>query len=167
MQSNVVRRPLGLLLLCFAALFCAACGWHLQGVARLPESTSPVYVDAFDRYSDFTQNLRRRLTSAGARVVENRAEARAVIKVRGEDFGHTVVSVSALNIPQEYQAYYQVQYSVELQGKEVIEPQTLRLSHNFSYDEKAMLAKEVEEDGLRASLSRDLVEQVLRRLATL
>lgn len=150
-----------------ASVLLVACGWHLQGVTRLPESASVIYIDAFDRYSDFSQALRRSLTSAGAHIVENRAEARAVIKVRKENFGRTVLSVSALNIPQEYEAYYELEYSVELQGKEAIEPQTLRLAHNYSYDEKTMLAKQIEENGLRESLSRDLAEQVLRRLATL
>lgn len=153
--------------LAIASLLFAACGWHLQGVMRLPESTSVVFVDAFDRYSDFSQALRRSLIGAGARIVEDRTQARAVIKVRKEDFGRTVLSVSALNIPQEYEVYYELEYSVELQGKEVIEPQTLRLAHNYSYDEKAMLAKQIEENGLRESLSRDLAGQVLRRLATL
>lgn len=126
-----------------------------------------VYIDAFDPYSDFSRALRRRLLTAGARVVEQRALASTIVKIRKDESGQGVLSVSALNIPQEYEVFYSLQYSVESQGKEVIEPQDVRLSRSYSYDETAILAKQREQDVLREALARDLAEQVLRRLATL
>lgn len=144
-----------------------ACGWRLQGATRLPESVSVVYIDAVDPYSDFSRALRRSLQDAGARVVEDRAAAAAVIKIRKDNPGQSVQSVSALNIPQEYQVFYQLEYAVELNGKEVIEPQTVTLSRNYSYDENVMLAKQEEEGVLRAALAHDLAGQVLWRMAAL
>lgn len=150
-----------------ASAFLAACGWQLQGATRLPESVALVYIDPADPYSDFSRVLRRTLIDAGARVVENRAAASAVINVRNDKFGQSVVSVSALNIPQEYQVYYNIEYAVSVNGKEAIEPHAIGLTRNYSYDERAMLAKQEEESVLRAALARDLAGQVLRRMAAL
>lgn len=145
----------------------SACGWHLQGVTRLPESAAVAYIEEFDSYSAFTRELRRSLTDAGARLTPQRTDAGALIKIRDEDFGQAVLTVSARNIPKEYEVFYEIEYSVEVQGKEVIEPQRLRLTRNYTYDESALLAKQIEEQVLRESLARDLAGQVLRRLASL
>lgn len=154
-------------LLCAACMMLAACGWRLQGATRLPESAATVYVDAMDQYSDFSRALKRALQQAGARVMEHRADAAAVIKVRQDNTSQAVQSVSAKNIPQEYAVFYQIEYAVELNGKEAIDPQTISLSRTYSYDESAMLGKMEEENVLRAALARDLADQVLRRMAAL
>jgi LPS-assembly lipoprotein len=159
------RLLLGLLYAACAML--AACGWRLQGATRLPESAAIVYVDAMDPYSEFSRALKRSLQQAGARVVEHRAEAAAVIKVRKDSTGQAVQSVSAKNIPQEYSVFYQIEYAVEVSGKEAIEPQKISLSRTYSYNESAMLGKMEEESVLRAALARDLADQVLRRMAAL
>lgn len=148
-------------------LLLSACGWRLQGVTRLPESAAVAYIEAYDSYSDFTRELRRGLTDAGARLTAQRGDAGALIKIRNEDFGQAVLTVSTRNIPKEYEVFYEVEYSVEVQGKEAIEPQRLRLTRTYTYDENALLAKQLEEKVLRQSLARDLAEQVLRRLASL
>lgn len=145
----------------------SACGWQLQGATRLPEAVAVVYINPADPYSEFSRALRRSLLDAGARVVDNRAAAAAVINVRKDLYGQSVQSVSARNIPQEYQVYYNIEYAVEVNGKEAIEPQIINLARSYSYDERAMLAKQEEETVLRAALARDLANQVLLRMAAL
>jgi LPS-assembly lipoprotein len=51
--------------------------------------------------------------------------------------------------------------------RELLAPQTLTLATEYSFDETALLAKQQEQDQLRAALARDLAGQVIRRLAAI
>ena len=144
-----------------------ACGWRLQGTARLPEVMSVTYIDTEDRYSDFNRMLRESLEASGARVTNSRVQASAIIRIRRDDSGQRVLSVSARNTPEEYEVFYTVEYSVESQAGELIAPQALQLTRDYSYDTRAVLAKQREEALLREALARDLAGLVIRRLATL
>lgn len=145
----------------------SACGWRLQGTARLPEVMSVTYVDTEDRYSDFNRMLRESLQASGARLAHNRNEATAIVRIRKDDSGQRVLSVSARNTPEEYVVYYAIEYSVESPTGELIEPQKLELTRDYSYDSRAVLAKQREQAVLREALARDLAGIVIRRLASL
>jgi LPS-assembly lipoprotein len=156
-----------LLALSLAALSLSSCGWHLQGIERLPSAMALTYVDSADRYSDFNRALLERLNAAGAQLVSDRNAARAIVRIRRDESGQRVLSVSARNRPEEYEVYYAIEYSVEGVGGELLEPQKLELKRDYSYDETALLAKQREQAVLRDALARELAGLVLRRLAAL
>jgi LPS-assembly lipoprotein len=60
-----------------------------------------------------------------------------------------------------------VVYSVHAGDKEVLTPQTIFLSRDYSFDETALLAKQNEADILREQMARDLVAIAMRRLSRL
>jgi LPS-assembly lipoprotein len=152
----------GLLLLALSA-----CGWHLQGTTRLPASVGVTYIDTQDEYSDFNRALRDGLTAAGVRLAPDAHTATAIVKVIKEATGQRVLSVSARNTPEEYEVFYQVEYSVSNSTSELITPQKIELTRDYSFDESAVLAKQREQSVLREALARDLAAQVVRRMATL
>lgn len=152
-------------LACFCTL--AACGWRLQGTARLPEVMAITYIDTEDRFTDFNQSLRENLSAAGATLTERRADATAIVRIVSDQSGQRVLAVSARNTPQEYEVFYAVEYSVSTPTGELIEPQRLELTRDYSYDEAAVLAKQREQLILREALARDLAGLVIRRLASL
>lgn len=78
-----------------------------------------------------------------------------------------MLSVSAANTPREYEVYYAVEYAVVADGKELLPPQELELTRNYSFDEARLLAKEEEEEILRAEIARDLAGIVMRRISSL
>lgn len=149
------------------ALSLGACGWRLQGTAKLSQTMSVIYVDAEDRYTDFNRALRDRLRASGAKVTERRADATAVVRIVKDQSGQRVLSVSARNTPEEYEVFYKVEYSVASGATELIASQPLEATRDYSYDTTAVLAKEREQGILREALAQDLAAQVLRRLASL
>jgi len=159
--------PRLLLLIVVSLTTLSGCGWRLQGTARLPEVMSVAFVDTEDRFSEFNRALRKSLTASGARLVSDRKEATGVIHIHKDDSGQRVLSVSARNTPEEYEAFYEVEYSVEGPSGELIPLQKLELTRDYSYDVTAVLAKQREQAVLREALARDLAGQVLRRLAAL
>jgi LPS-assembly lipoprotein len=149
------------------ALTLAACGWRLQGTAKLSQSMSVIYVDADDRYTEFNRALRERLRAAGTKVTERKADATAIIHISKDKSGQRVLSVSARNTPEEYEVFYTVEYSVASGSRELIAAQPLEVTRDYSYDTTAVLAKQREQAILREALAQDLASLVLRRLASL
>lgn len=145
----------------------AGCGWRLQGTARLPEVLANAYIDTEDPHTDFNRALRESLVASGANLVPSRSAATAVVRIRRDVSGQRVLSVSARNTPEEYQVFYTVEYSVESDGRELIPPDTIEMTRDYSYDERAVLAKQREQAILREALARDLAGMVVRRLAAL
>lgn len=154
------------IMLCAAAVL-GACGWRLQGTAKLSPSMSVIYVDADDRYTDFNRALRDRLRTSGAKVTERMADATAVVRIVKDQSGQRVLSVSARNTPEEYEVFYTVEYTVTSGGAELISAQPIEVTRDYSYDTTAVLAKQREQAILREALAQDLAALVLRRLASL
>ena len=145
----------------------AGCGFHLQGVSRLSPAFENTYLVAEDRYTDFHRSLSQALRASGSHVLESVDGAGATVEVLTDDSGQRVLSVSATNTPTEYEVYYTVKYRVRIGTREVLPPQTLTQTRDYSFDETAILAKEQEQDIIRRALAHDIAALVLRRLAAL
>jgi LPS-assembly lipoprotein len=125
------------------------------------------YVETPDRYTDFNRALRESLRISGARLADDRRDATAIVRIHDDQSGQRVLAVSARNTPEEYQVFYSIRYSVSDQNGELIEPQHIELTREYSYDETAVLAKQKEQGVLREALARDLAALVVRRLGAL
>jgi LPS-assembly lipoprotein len=150
-----------------ASLALAGCGFRLQGSVVLPEGSRNVYVAASDELTPFAVELRDSLERSGARLAPSAAAADTVLRITRDRMGRRVLSVSASNTPQEYEIYYSIEYSIDRAGKEVVAPQQLDLTRNYSFEESQLLAKDREDATLRQAMARDLANLVLRRLEAL
>jgi LPS-assembly lipoprotein len=143
-----------------------ACGWRLQGETHLPAIFATMRIESEDAYSDFYRELQRSLVASGAQVAATGDAARAVVKVRRESAGQRVVAVSARNTPEEFQVFYDVDYSVAIDGVDIGSVDHIELTANYSYGSSAVLAKQREQHRIQQALARELASIVLRRLAT-
>ncbi|HTP38611.1 MAG TPA: LPS assembly lipoprotein LptE [Steroidobacteraceae bacterium] len=144
----------------------ASCGFHLQQPTRLPATLAVVSLDAVDTQSDFYHALRRSLQDAGTTLSDS--DPRAVkLSILKDDAEAKVLIVSALNVPTDYEFTYTVRFAVKAGDKELIAPENLTLMREYSYTEATVLARQREQDVLRAALARDLSTVVMRRLASL
>jgi LPS-assembly lipoprotein len=156
------------LLLAAALLAClAACGFHLQGHAALPDPVRNAYLEVPDRQSEFVLNLRRALLSNGAHLAHERTEASAVVSIVRDNFTRRVLSVSATNQPNQYEVTYTVSFTVTAHDQELLPQEDVTATRTYSFDERLLLAKGHEEDILRADMARDLADMVMRRLSRL
>jgi LPS-assembly lipoprotein len=145
----------------------AGCGWRLQGTSRLSPVMATTYVETDDRYTDFNRALRDSLEASGARLAKNKDDATAVVRIIKDVSGQRVLTVSGRNTPEEYEVFYSIEYAVDGRTEELIPPQRVELTRDYSYDETAVLAKQKEQSILREALARDLAGLVVRRLASL
>ena len=154
-------------LLVVAVLSLAGCGFHLQGRQPLPEAFAYTYVDTKDEQTDFVQDLRKALIASNVNVISTRGSSGAVITVHEDEITERVLSVSARNIPTEYELTYTVGFSVLSGDKTLIDKEEIAATRDISFDETQLLAKEREQEILSEALARDLVALVMRRLAAL
>jgi LPS-assembly lipoprotein len=145
----------------------AACGFRLAGSDPLPVALARPYLSIKDPYTDFAREFQRQLTSAGAALQPGSEGASATIDVSQDVVEQRVLSVSARNIPTEYELIYTVTFAVRGPSADMLPPLTINLSRDYSFAEQALLAKEHESDVLRGQMARDLAGIAMRRLTSL
>ena len=159
-------------------LAASGCGVRLQGETSLPPVLAALRVQTADSQTDFAQALERALQRAGVGIVQGggvdtvqggatapTGEA-AVLRIERDELLERVASVSARNVPREYELTYVVRYSLSLGGQTRIDAEEVSVSRDFTFDETAALAKDRERDLLREALARELSGVVLARLAS-
>jgi len=144
-----------------------ACGFRLAGNDPLPGILARPYLSVKDPYTDFAREFEHQLNSAGALVQTVRARSTATIDVTQDVVQQRTLSVSARNIPTEYELTYTIKFAVQAPDHELLGPQTISLSKDYSFEEDELLAKEHEADILRRQMARDLVAIAMRRLTSL
>src|SRR5580700_9618263 len=119
-----------------------ACGFRLAGSDPLPAVMARPYLSLKDPYTDFSREFEHQLKSSGAAPQPTREGATATVDVTKDLVEQRTLAVSAKNIPTEYELTYTVTFSVRGGDKELLAPQTISLSRDFSFDENQQLAKE-------------------------
>lgn len=146
-----------------SAVLCS-CGFQLQGGGALPAALERTYLVGAEPYSEFLSSLTDTLRLRGAEVVENESEASSVLRIVEDFTGQRVLSVTARNVPREYEVFYQVTFSLLVGNERMIEPESLVATRSYTYDETQVLAKSREEQELRRALADDLARRVVRRI---
>lgn len=125
------------------------------------------YIDTADRYSLFYRKLTEHLDQAGIQLVDSPSAATAELVIHTDDTGQRVLSVSARNVPTEFEVYYTIYYSLVSGDSVLMGPQEKTLTRDYTYDETRVLGKEREEQLLRETIAEDLVRVVLIQLSSL
>lgn len=149
------------------AALLTGCGFHLQGALTTPAEMERTYVATADRHSLFYRELRLALRNAGVDIVDDATDATATLTITFDNTDQRVLSVSARNVPTEYEVYYTIEYVLDATDRRLLEAQSLTVTRNYTYDSTLVLGKAREEELLREALADDLVRIVLRQIASL
>src|ERR1700728_3828486 len=153
-----MRAPIAVPVLIFAL---GGCGFRLAGSEHLPAVLAKPYLSVKDPYTDFSREFERELKSSGALLQLGRQDATATIEVTKDLIEQRTLAVSARNIPTDYELRYTVTFDVKGPDTQILAPQTLTLSRDYSFEENVLLAKEHEADILRGPMGRDLVTMAM------
>ncbi len=125
------------------------------------------YVAADDRFSPFLREFKRRLQDAGVELTDSEADATATFLLSFDETDQRVLSVSARNVPTEYEVFYTIVYSLNAGVDVLLPPQTLTLTRDYTYDSTLVLGKAREEELLRSAIVKDMVRIVMKQISTL
>ena len=145
----------------------AGCGFHLQGALTTPAEMERTYIAPVDRHSIFYRKLRAAMLAAGVQVVDDASDATATFTILVDETGRRVLSVSARNVPTEYEVYYTIEYGLDDGTKNLLDVQRRTLTRDYTYDSTLVLGKAKEEELLREAIVDDLVRIVLKQISTL
>ena len=172
-----MRRAVAPALLVTCVVLVGGCGFRLQGSTPLPRSVATVQLDAADDRTPFAQALRRRLSASGATLAPRGpagagaaaagAGGIAVLRIERDEVLERVASVSARNIPREYELTQVVRFSLDAGGTRRISSAEVTASRSLTFDERRALAKEREREQLREALADEVAGVVLQRVAGL
>jgi LPS-assembly lipoprotein len=142
----------------------AGCGFHLRGAADLPFSS--VYVPAATSgiALDLARNIR---AGTNVKLVEDAKQADAIVELTGETRGKEILSLTGAGRVREFRLRYRVGFRVhDGKGHEFVPQSTLELTRDVTFNDSQVLAKESEEQLLYRDMQSDMVQQIMRRLAS-
>ena len=161
-----MKRGISRALLGCSLLWLTACGFHFRTAPDFPADMAVTYIQTDNRYSLFYRELVSTLRRSDIPLTTDPTEARTVIRVLSDQTGRRTLTVTARNVPAEYEVYYRVTFSVDVNGKEVVPFEDLFLTRDYPFDETEVLGKANEQQIIMQKIARDLVGLVSRRLAT-
>lgn len=141
----------------------SACGFHLRGQQTLPFATLAVPGN-----SPLTAEIKRAvLSGSNAKIVDNAAEADAVLSVLRETNEKVILSLNSQGRVREYQLRYLVRFKVsQPKGADYLPPNSVVLTRDMTYNDQ-VLSKESEETQLYNEMRSDFVQQAMRRMAAI
>lgn len=162
---RTVLRVAGVVLL--AAMGLSGCGFRLRQAPRF--AFRSIALAGFRPGSPMAAELRRALEDTrGPRVVERLDEAEVVLESLDDVREKAVVALTAAGQVREFELRTRFGFRVlSPAGQVLIAPTELRQLRDLSYSETLALAKEREEALLYRSMQADIVDQVMRRLASI
>lgn len=142
----------------------AGCGFQLRGAYQLPYES--LYI-AGGTDSVIGVGLKRNILASGGRVVDSPAEAQAAFYPTGEARDTLTLALSSAGTVRERRLRYTYSYRiVDKKGHNLVAPATVELFRDITYSDSTVLAKSQEADLLWRDMENDLVQQLMRRLAT-
>lgn len=148
-----------------AALLLAGCGFKPRGAPALQFSS--IHLQGFAPRSPLAAELRRVLAPR-LQVLDDPARAQVVLQALSEGRERSVVASTTAAQVRELQLRVKLDFRAQTPGgRELIPRAELLLQRDLSYRETAALAKEYEEAELFREMQADVVDQVLRRLASI
>ena len=148
-------------------VFLSACGFHLQGAASTPAEMQRTYISTPDEFSQFYRELRRTLIAAGVELTKSPEDATATLTILYDFTDQRVLSVSARNVPTEFEVFYTVQYTITSGEKSLLDMQELSLARDYTYDATLVLGKAQEEQLMRNAIVGDLVRIIMEQISTI
>ena len=145
----------------------AACGFQMQGAFTVPSGMQRTYVATSDRHSQFFREFTAQMRAAGVEITDTASEATATFTISFDETAQRVLSVSARNVPTEYEVFYTIDYSLDSGASNLLPEQTLTLTRDYTYDSTLVLGKAREEELLRDAIVQDLVRIVMKQISTL
>jgi LPS-assembly lipoprotein len=145
----------------------AGCGFKLRGAQSY--AFNSIFINVANA-SILVTELERTLASDGkVRVItdaKQQANAQVILDVVADQREKTVVGLTSSGQVREFQLRLRFKFKLRSQnGKELLPETELLQQRDISFNESAVLSKEVEEAQLYRNMQSDIVQQIARRLA--
>jgi LPS-assembly lipoprotein len=145
------------------------CGFHLRGSGPRPNLPFKTLYLAFPTGSLLGADLRRAIVDSGSTtVIDDPKIAEAVAEISSEGRDKQVLSLNSQGRVREYTLILRATVQVrDNKGKNLLPATAVEVRRILNFNESQVLAKEQEEAGMYRDMQADLVQQILRRIASI
>ncbi|WP_367847849.1 LPS assembly lipoprotein LptE [Rhodoferax sp. WC2427] len=164
----MLRRTLLLSVPAISAVGLSACGFALRQAPNYPFTT--IFVRVAEA-SALGNELKRNLAAGGKLEVVTEPKrldsVEVVLEILSDQREKSVASLTSAGQVREFQLRVRVKFRLRTpQGKELIPDVELLQQRDISYTETQALSKEAEEQLLYRNMQTDIVQQIMRRIAS-
>ncbi|EXJ13264.1 LPS-assembly lipoprotein RlpB precursor (Rare lipoprotein B) [Imhoffiella purpurea] len=159
-----MRIGVWLLSLALIASLVSGCGFRLRGEVEIPETLTPIYIQA-SAGSPVRRSIQDLLAGSQVRLTENPAEAKLRLRILSEGRSSRVAAVDVNGKTLAYELHYVVRFdAVAADGAQKVPPQTMDLVRNFDNPDVEVLGKQLEENLIYEDFATDAADRILMRL---
>ena len=150
----------------------ASCGFHLRGAtsAALPPELSSMRVTMGGAgYPPLLVEMRNSLLAlGGVRLTDDVSASVPVLQLQNESSATQVLAIDSSGRISAYLINYRVDYSlIGADKKPLLRNQSVKLQREYGFDRLNVIATEKQSEFLQNEMRRDVVQQIIRRLASL
>ena len=161
-----MRRVIFLICTLTMILVLTGCGFHLRGSQGDDLSVNSVHVSSANAYGLLSRELESMLSARGIELVPA-SSAEYSIAILSENTSRRPVATSIDISVAEYELTLATKFQVTgANGDIVIAPTTLATERIYSFDRTSLVGNTEEEKLLGKEMRRDIVQQIIRRLAS-
>lgn len=148
-----------------ALLSLSGCGFQVRGF----DLGLPFKKIAIQGSQELSREVRRLIGGQpGISILEKPSEAEVVLIISSQQIERSVVAFSSAGRPREIQLRMRVTFRItDGFGVELTAPQEISQTRDISVSESEALAMTSAEDFMRNDMTRDIAQQVIRRLRAL
>jgi len=144
----------------------AGCGFQLRGSAALPAEMAVTYIQSNQPLSTLVDDFATALKARDVSVTGQRAHATAVLRILDNEVEKRVLSVNTAGKVLEYELRQTVTFAVATAANQpLMEEQSVTLSRDYLYSNTDILGKQREDEQVRRTLQRNVVNMALLRLS--
>jgi LPS-assembly lipoprotein len=143
----------------------SACGFKLAGTAELPPQLASIYLVPSDFSNSQRNLLRRNLSDAGARLVEQLESPAVQLNVSLKVIPDRELATSASTGAIVKRISRSLSFNVKAaDGEILLGPQTLHQQRDVSLDDDNLLSSDREKESVTRDLEQALFDQLIRQL---
>jgi LPS-assembly lipoprotein len=154
------------LILCLTMLI-TACGFHLQGEAKLAPQLNRMYLQTSDPYGHLARSLQQYLKLSHVQLVASPAQASTILSILHDDTSQELLSVSGTQQTRQYTLKVTVVFEITTpKGQTILGPQTLTESRTITIQANQILGSTNEATLFYQQMRRTLAYAIMNRIAS-
>lgn len=151
------------------ALLLCACGYSLRGNDVLSSKFDTVLLNSQQPNSEFSRLLRRSLEISDVTLISATSDSanaeQLILDIGSEQVISRPVSVNPRARAAQYELRLSVNISLRRSGEQLISPETLTVERSYFEDIENITGNQEEIEIISSEMRRELVNQLMRRLA--